>query len=85
MKREVCVCLKITKIWLFYKLTSGWSKSHSLQGLDYYPVPTKMPICRRCRHTSLPMVFHFSSHFCSLFRDKTLEMGATRRNLEMMH
>ena len=37
MKREVCVCLKITKIWLLYELTIGKSKSHSLQGLDYYP------------------------------------------------
>ena len=38
MKREVCVCPKITKIWLLYKMTTGESKSHSLQGLDYYPV-----------------------------------------------
>ena len=48
-------------------------------------VLTKTPTCRRCKRTSSPKVFHFSSHFHSLFQGKTLEMDATRRNLEMMH
>ena len=30
IKKEVCVCLKITKIWLLYKFAIGQSKSHSL-------------------------------------------------------